>query len=60
MLDAGGEPGDWTFIGDSNCLMSGYDERGIFMASFRLALDVLESDEAGHYEAELTVAASPG
>lgn len=59
VLDAGGEPGTWTMVGDSNCLMSGYDERGVLSASFRLALEVIITDIAGEYICELHLVGSP-
>lgn len=60
MLDAAGEPGDWTSLGDSNCLMSGYNQRGVFVTGFRLAMDVLETDTGGIYVSEMQLAGSPG
>ena len=59
VLDAGGEPGPWTLVGDSNCLMSGYDERGVLSARYRLALDVIVTDVAGEYICELHLVGSP-
>jgi len=59
VLDAGGEPGEWTVVGDSNCLMSGYDERGVLSASFRMALEVIVTDVAGEYICELHLVGSP-
>ncbi|MCK4510626.1 hypothetical protein KAW64_02755, partial [bacterium] len=48
-LGPDGEPGPWTSLGESNCIMSGYDERGVFPATFRLALDVTMGNRAGDY-----------
>lgn len=59
MLDEGGEPGEWTSIGDDNCLMAGNDERGIFIASFRLALEVYETDTSGVYVSEIHLSGAP-
>ncbi len=59
VLDAGGEPGPWTLVGDSNCLMSGYDERGVLSARFRMALEVTVTDVAGEYISELHLVGSP-
>jgi len=59
LLDAAGEPGPWTLVGDSNCLMSGYDERGVLSARYRLALDVIVTDVAGEYICELHLVGSP-
>ena len=59
-LGADGEPGPWTSLGESNCLMSGYDERGVFPACFRLALEVIITDIAGDYICEIHLVGSPG
>ena len=60
MLGPDGEPGPWTSLGESNCIMSGYDERGVFPATFRLALDVTLGDRAGDYVSQVLVVASSG
>jgi len=59
VLDAGGEPGIWTMVGDSNCLMSGEGERGVLSADFRMALEVIVTDVAGEYISELHLVGSP-
>lgn len=59
-LGADGQPGVWTALGESSVLMSGYGERGVFAASFRLALDVTPADRAGDYLCRLMLVGSPG
>ncbi len=59
MLDEGGEPGEWISIGDDNCLLVGYDEGGVFIASFRLALEVYETDTSGVYVSEMHLSGTP-
>ena len=59
-LGPDGEPGPWTSLGESNCIMSGYDERGVFPATFRYALEVTYEDWAGNYVSEIQLVGSPG
>ena len=59
-LGPDGEPGPWTSLGESNCIMSGYDERGVFPATFRLALEVTLGDRAGDYVCQILVIGSSG
>lgn len=58
-LEPGGEPGIWTALGESRVLMWGCGERGVFSASFRLALDVTAADRAGDYVCRLMLVGSP-
>jgi hypothetical protein len=60
LVGPGGEPGPWTVIGFSNLLMSGTGERGVFPATFLLALATNMQDPAGDYVSEITLVASPG
>jgi hypothetical protein len=56
----GGEPaGPWTPVGSSNLLMSGTGERGVFPATFLLALTISMHDPAGDYVSEITLVTSP-
>jgi hypothetical protein len=59
-LGADGEPGDWMAVGESDVLMSGYGERGVFMARFRLELDVTLGDRPGAYASQVLLVGSPG
>ncbi len=59
-LGPDGEPGAWTSLGENNCIMSGYDERGVFPATFRLALEVTLGDRAGDYVCQILLVGSSG
>jgi hypothetical protein len=59
-LEPDGEPHVWTALGDESVLMFGYGERGVFKATFRVALDVTPADRAGNYVCRLLLVGSPG
>ncbi len=60
ILGPDGEPGPWTSLDWNNCIMSGYEERGVFSATFRFALDVMLGDNAGEYVSHIQLVGSPG
>jgi len=59
LLGPDGEPGPWTLVGEDNSLMSGSGECGVFVASYRLALEVVESDVAGDYSSYISLVGAP-
>ena len=59
LLGPDGEPGPWTLVGEDNSLMSGSGESGVFIASYRLALEVTKSDWAGDYSSHISLVGAP-
>jgi hypothetical protein len=59
LLGPDGEPGPWTLLGEDNSLMSGNGECGVFVASYRLAIEITESDAAGDYSSHISLVGAP-